>query len=110
MKQLSRLAAGCCCLLCLSGALPAEEANDDTTSDKDVGSSVNLNLSPEEVQYIRQECESFAEEDDISKELRPDYIETCVGELSVAVKNAIEKLQNNLESTASESENLTTKD
>ena len=110
MKQLSRLAAGCCCLLCLSGALLAEEARDNTTSGKDVDSSVNMNLSLEEVQYIRQECKNFADEDDISEALLPDYIETCVSELSVSVKNAIEKLQANLESTAGKNENLTIKD
>ena len=99
MKQLSRLVLGSCYLLCLSGVTLAKEANSDIPSVENVTPSQNSKLSAEENLYILQECESFADEDTISAKERPEYLETCVRELSVAVKNAIEKLKAKSEST-----------
>jgi len=111
MKRISRLAVGCCCILCFSGALVANEVSDATLPDSTITSSQNIHLNSEEIQYILEECESFAAEDKISPKQRTDYIETCVKELTIAVKKAIKKLKANAESTDSDNnENDTAKD
>lgn len=106
MIFLSRLLMGCCYLLCLSGVSLATDVNNP--SDENATSSQSNKLSTEEMKYILQECEGFATEDKITPEKRAAYIETCMGELSAAVENAIEQLQINSESTSVEySDNAT---
>lgn len=97
MKLLHQLLAGSCFLLHLSEASLANEIETDNTSDKVVASSLKMNLSSEQVHYIRLECEGFAEEDNISSKEHPAYIKTCVEELSIAVEHAIKQIQDNTE-------------
>ena len=108
MTQLSRFVLGCCFLLFVSGSLQANEISNSTSSDET--SPLNITLGPEEQQYILKECETFADEDNISLDKRSEYIKTCIDELSIAVKHAIDKLHSksnslvtsNIESEATE--------
>lgn len=85
MKLLTNPVIGCFCLTLLisSNATVATELTE---------------LSPEEEEYVLQECEKFATEDEISSENHLAYIETCVAELSEAVQMAISALDTNSQS------------
>ncbi len=98
MKPISRFALGCCCLFCLSGVLHANDATEGSSQDNKEASPPDHTLGPIEVQYILEECEKFAVEDNISSDKHASYIETCTQELSIAVKRAIDKLQATSES------------
>jgi len=110
MKRLSRLLLIGGYLL-FSGVILADEVNNSALSSETVISSQITSLSDQETQYIIQECQSFANEDNISPEQQTDYLKTCVKELSIAVKNAIKQLAANSESIVSDdNENNTIKD
>ena len=85
MKILPYLLIVCSCLTSPPIAALAETKTDTEITSKGLGA--------EEMQYILIECENFADEDRISLDSRPSYIETCVDELSTAVKSAIESLR-----------------
>ena len=91
MTLVSRFVLGSCYLFCVSGAIQANEANNDSSSEEP--SPLSTALGPKENQYILQECEGFANEDNVSLDKRADYIKTCIDELSAAVKNAMDEIQ-----------------
>jgi len=46
-------------------------------------------LSKEESGFIKEQCQSFAQEDEVTPSKLPDYLENCVNELTMAVKIAL---------------------
>lgn len=87
MKRLSQLTL----VLCLLGISGASLSKQTIYLEDSATSSPKTKLSSEEVGYIRSECEGFAKEDGISIDKRSEYLETCISELSAAVKDALEK-------------------
>ena len=81
-----------CCWLTLTTAISANDTLSNNPSENITSSSLDNGLGSEEMRYIRLECEGFADEDKIAEELRAPYIETCIEELSAAVKQAIDQL------------------
>ena len=102
MKLLTHLILGGC--LSLVFLIPSHATSPKPINlDKgEITSSMpKSSLTLEESQYVLEECESFANEDDISSDHLSAYIKTCIEELSAAVKLALDNLQKQSDSVAS---------
>jgi len=95
MTRLARSLVVCSALTLVLATTPAIGRVDNNTSDKSATSSLSNSLSTEEMHYITQECEGFATEDHIASEKHSAYMATCISELSLAVKTAMDKLKPN---------------